>query len=89
MTTRPYSNRPSRWPPFKREIWRTSRMPRTGSGFNDAWIPKLMYSTWATTNQTQGIQQGFFFEEEISEPSTRNGFKRAINVWKELCPNSV
>lgn len=63
--------------------------PRTGSGFNDAWIPELMYSTWATTDQTKGIQQGFFFDEETFEPRIGNGFEKAMNVWKDLWPNSA
>ena len=31
--------------------WGFCIYPRTGSGFNDAWIPELMYGTWATTDQ--------------------------------------
>lgn len=63
--------------------------PRTGSGFNDAWIPELMYSTWATTDQTRGIQQGFFFDEETFEPRIGRGFERAMNIWRGLWPNSA
>jgi serine/threonine protein kinase/ABC-type glycerol-3-phosphate transport system substrate-binding protein len=63
--------------------------PRTGSGFNDAWIPELMYSTWATTDQTRGIQQGFFFDEETFEPRIGNGFEKAMDVWKDLWGNSA
>lgn len=63
--------------------------PRTGSGFNDAWIPELMYSTWATTDQTRGIQQGFFFNEETFEPRIGNGFEYAMDIWKELWANSA
>jgi len=58
--------------------------PRTGSGFNDNWIPELMYSTWATTDQTKGIQEGFFFDEETFEPRIGEGFEKAMNVWKDL-----
>jgi hypothetical protein len=58
--------------------------PRTGSGFNDAWIPELMYSTWATTDQTTGITQGFMFDEETFEPRIGEGFEHALNIWKEL-----
>ena len=58
--------------------------PRTGSGFNDAWIPELMYSTWATTDQTRGIQEGFFFDDETFEPNIGNGFEKAMNIWKDL-----
>lgn len=63
--------------------------PRTGSGFNDAWIPELMYSTWATTDQTKGIQEGFFFDEETFEPNIGKGFENAMDVWKELWANSA
>jgi len=63
--------------------------PRAGSGFYDAWIPELVYSTWATTDQTKGIQQGFFFDEETFEPRIGNGFERAMNIWKDLWGNSA
>ncbi len=63
--------------------------PRTGSGFNDAWIPELMYSTWATTDQTKGIQQGFFFDEETFKPRIGRGFEKAMDVWKDLWANSA
>lgn len=63
--------------------------PRTGSGFNDAWIPELMYSTWATTDQTKGIQQGFFFDQETFEPRIGKGFEHAMNIWKDLWVNSA
>ena len=63
--------------------------PRTGSGFNDAWIPELMYSTWATTDQSRGIQEGFFFDERTFEPRIGNGFENAMNIWKELWGNSA
>ena len=63
--------------------------PRTGSGFNDAWIPELMYSTWATTDQTKGIQQGFFFDEQTFEPRIGTGYEHAMNIWKDLWENSA
>jgi len=63
--------------------------PRTGSGFNDAWIPELMYSTWATTDQTKGIQEGFMFDEETFEPRIGKGFEHAMDIWKELWDNSA
>ena len=63
--------------------------PRTGSGFNDAWIPELMYSTWATTDQTRGIQEGFFFDERTFEPRIGKGFENAMNIWKDLWGNSA
>ncbi|MGK3739783.1 MAG: hypothetical protein ACI8RD_004614 [Bacillariaceae sp.] len=63
--------------------------PRTGSGFNDAWIPELMYSTWATTDQTRGIQEGFFFDEETFEPRIGKGFEHAMDIWKDLWANSA
>ncbi len=58
--------------------------PRTGSGFNDAWIPELMYSTWATTDQTKGIQQGFIFDDKTFEPRIGKGFEHAMDIWKDL-----
>ena len=63
--------------------------PRTGSGFNNAWIPELMDSTWATTDQTRGIQEGFFFDERTFEPRIGRGFEHAMNIWKELWGNSA
>ena len=63
--------------------------PRTGSGFNDAWIPELMYSTWAATDQTKGIQQGYFFDEETFEPRIGIGFEHSMDIWKELWANSA
>mmetsp|Transcript_12785 Transcript_12785/g.20727 ORF Transcript_12785/g.20727 Transcript_12785/m.20727 type:complete len:127 (+) Transcript_12785:66-446(+) len=88
-TMRPYSNRTIRRLPFGRRIWRTLMMPRTGLGFNDGWIPELMYSTWATTDQTRGIQQVVFFNEETFEPHIGNRFERAMNVWTKVWPDSV
>lgn len=64
--------------------WGFCIYPRTGSGFNDAWIPELMYSTWATTDQTKGIQEGFLFDVETMEPRIDVGFEIAMNVWKDL-----
>jgi hypothetical protein len=63
--------------------------PHTGSGFNDAWIPKLMYSTWATTDQTRGIQEGFFFDKRTFKPHIGKGFKIAMDIWKKLWWNSA
>ena len=58
--------------------------PRTGSGSFDPWIPELMYSTWATTDQTRGIQQGYVFDEETFEPRIGKGFEHAMDIWKEF-----
>ena len=64
-------------------------MPRTGPGFNNAWIPELIYSTWAITNKTGGIQKGSFFDKETFQPRIGNRFKSVMNVWTELWTNSV
>ena len=56
----------------------------TGSTTEEAFIPELMYSTWATVDQTQGIQQGFFFDDIYFTPRIGNGFTYAMNVWKEV-----
>jgi len=69
--------------------WGFCIYPRTGSGFNDAWIPELMYSTWATTDQTRGIQEGFLFDEETLDPNIGTGFEKAMNYWKDLWPLSA
>jgi hypothetical protein len=69
--------------------WGFCIYPRTGSGFNDAWIPELMYGTWATTDQTRGIQEGFLFDEETVDPRIGTGFEKAMNIWKDLWPLSA
>eukprot|EP00804_Cyclotella_cryptica_P020261 CCRYP_015874-RB/>CCRYP_015874-RB protein AED:0.14 eAED:0.15 QI:553/0.71/0.62/1/0.85/0.75/8/0/1009 len=69
--------------------WGFCIYPRTGSGFNDAWIPELMYSTWASTDQTRGIQEGFLFDDQTFEPRIGTGFEKAMNYWKELWPLSA
>ena len=48
-----------------------------------------MYSTWATTDQTRGIQQGFMFDSETLEPRIGSGFEHAMNIWKDLWANSA
>lgn len=63
--------------------------PRTGSGFNDYWISELMYSTWATTDQTLGIQQSFFFNDTSFESNIKIGFENAMNIWKQLWGNTA
>lgn len=45
--------------------WGFCIYPRTGSGFNDAWIPELMYSTWATTDQVRLCCTFAFFRDCI------------------------
>lgn len=63
--------------------------PRVGSGFYDLWWAEAMYSTWSSSDQTQGINQGFFFDEETLEPQVGEGFKRAAQVWKDLWNNGA
>lgn len=43
-----------------------------------------MYSTWATMDQTKGIGEGFFFDEDTMKPRTDDGFRRAVEIWKDL-----
>jgi len=59
--------------------------PRLGAGYWDWWWPEALYSTWATSDQTHGMDQGFFFDETTMEPRIRNsGFRQAAEVWREL-----
>jgi len=58
--------------------------PRLGAGKWDAWFPEAFYATWATSDQTQGTSQGFFFDTETMEPRISAGFSRAVSIWKEL-----
>jgi ABC-type glycerol-3-phosphate transport system substrate-binding protein len=58
--------------------------PRVGAGNWDWWAPELIYSSWATTDQLLGTEQGFFFNSETLEPNIGLGFERAISVWKDL-----
>lgn len=59
--------------------------PRLGAGYWDWWWPEAVYSTWATYDQTQGIQEGFFYDSETMEPRTSNkGFQKAAEIWKTL-----
>jgi len=61
--------------------------PRLGAGYWDWWWPEAMYSTWATTDQTKGINQGFFFDGDTMEPRLGAGFRRAAQVWRDLWAN--
>jgi hypothetical protein len=58
--------------------------PRLGAGHWDWWFSESIYSTWATSDQTKGINQGFFFDEDTMEPRFGTGFRRAAVIWKEL-----
>jgi hypothetical protein len=58
--------------------------PRVGAGFWDWWFPETMYSTWATYDQTKGISEGFFFNEDTMEPNIGEGFRRSVEIWKDL-----
>lgn len=69
--------------------WGFCIYPKTGSGFNDAWIPELMYGTWATMDQTNGIQEGFLFDEQTLEPRLTKAFENAMDTWKDLWPMSA
>ena len=58
--------------------------PRLGAGYWDWWWAEALYSTWASFDQTEGINQGFFFNETTLEPRIGNGFRRSADVWKGL-----
>ena len=58
--------------------------PRRGAGSWDWWWPEAMYSTWATSDQLEGTEQGFFFDADTMEPRLSSGFYRAIEIWKDL-----
>ena len=61
-------------------------VPRVAAdaGFWDWWFPEIMYSTWATFDQTKGTSQGFFFDEDTMDPRLDYGFRRAVEIWKDL-----
>jgi len=56
--------------------------PRFGAGYWDWWWPEAMYSIWATTDQTQGTNEGFFFDDETLDPRLSTGFGHAAEIWK-------
>ena len=58
--------------------------PRLGAGFWDQWFAEVVYSTWATYSQTEGIEQGFLFDPETLEPNIDQGFEEAAKIWKSL-----
>jgi hypothetical protein len=43
-----------------------------------------MYSTWATTDQLKGPEQGFLFDTDTLEPNIGPGFENAFEIWKDL-----
>ncbi|KAG7341728.1 extracellular solute-binding protein [Nitzschia inconspicua] len=43
--------------------------PRPGAGHWDWWFSELVYSTWATTDQLKGTEQGFLFDPNTLEPN--------------------
>lgn len=61
--------------------------PRVGAGFFDWWFPEAVYSTWATFDQTKGMDEGFFFDEKLMEPRLGEGFRRSVGIWKDLWEN--
>lgn len=58
--------------------------PQVGAGHWDQWWTEAVYSTWATFEQTEGVDQGFFFDENTMEPRIGEGFRKAAEIWKEL-----
>jgi len=58
--------------------------PKTGEGSFDPWKAELIYSTWATSDQTKGIKEGFIFDSLSMEPRLGAGFSRAALIWREL-----
>jgi ABC-type glycerol-3-phosphate transport system substrate-binding protein len=58
--------------------------PRVGAGNWDWWFSELVYSTWATSDQLQGTDQGFLFDSDTLEPNIGPGFERAVDVWKDV-----
>ena len=65
--------------------------PRVGAGYWDWWASEVLYSIWATYDQTLGMQEGFFFHEDTMEPrmKTSEGFLKATQIWKELWINGA
>jgi hypothetical protein len=63
--------------------------PRQGAGLWDWWFAELVYSTWATTDQTMGTEQGFLFNPDTLEPNIGPGFEHAVNTWKDIWDNAA
>lgn len=64
--------------------------PRVGAGHWDWWWSELVYSTWATTDQTKGLQEGFFFDENTLDPRINGeGFRYSAQIWKDLWTNGA
>jgi hypothetical protein len=65
--------------------------PRLGAGNWDWWWTEAVYSTWASTDQVLGTQQGFLFDEDSLEPRIGGvhgaGFRHAAEMWKDLWVN--
>ncbi|KAL3912259.1 MAG: hypothetical protein SGILL_006953 [Bacillariaceae sp.] len=63
--------------------------PREGAGSWDWWVSELVYSTWATTDQLEGTEQGFLFDPDTLEPNVGPGLEHALNIWKDLWNNGA
>lgn len=65
--------------------------PRLGAGYWDWWWAEAVYSTWATFDQTRGLDEGFFFDKVTMEPriSSSPGFSKAAEIWKSLWVNGA
>ncbi len=64
--------------------------PRLGAGFWDWWWAENLYGTWASYAQTDGISQGFFFDENTMEPLVNNqAFRKSAEVWNSLWSNGA
>jgi ABC-type glycerol-3-phosphate transport system substrate-binding protein len=61
--------------------------PRVGAGNWDWWFSEAVYSTWAPYEQTDGITQGFFFDEKTTKPRLGAGFRETVEIWKDLWTN--
>jgi hypothetical protein len=63
--------------------------PREGAGYWDWWFSELVYSTWATTDQLEGTEQGFLFDSDTLEPNIGPGLERGVHIWKDLWDNAA
>mgnify|MGYP000063307381 CR=1 FL=1 len=71
--------------------WGICHFPRFGSGLWDWWFSEVVYATWATYEQTQGTQEGFFFDPHTMEPrfGLSDSFREAAKIWRELWPRGT